>query len=104
MTRPHVFDVAERVTIGSLRVQVYAVEIWPAGARVLAVIDGDVGDSTPFLLHAASTRPAADRQATTFAVGTDRLAGQRAEWVLPVAGDVDRIEVAGVAVWERAGR
>ena len=38
-----------------------------------------------------------------FGVGTDRLAGQRAEWVLPVAGSVDPIEVAGVVVWERAG-
>ena len=103
MTRPDLFVVAEQVTIGSLTVQVYAVEVWPAGARVLAVIDGEVGDSAPFLHHAASTRPPADRQATTFAVGTDRLAGQRAEWVLPVAGSVDRIDVAGVVVWERAG-
>jgi hypothetical protein len=103
MSRPHVFDVDEQVTIGSLTVRVYAVEIWPAGARVLATIDGEVGDSAPFLHHAASTRPGAERHTTTFAVGSDRLAGQRAEWVLPVAGDVDRVEVAGIAVWERPG-
>jgi hypothetical protein len=98
---PEVIALSETVSLPDLTVELYALEVWDEGVRMLGMVapaplPPDVGGS---LLSAIETDPPFDTHDHKVAV-EEGFGCHRVEWTIPTTSPLSQVRIGGTVVFE----